>query len=342
MLTSRHAVVFGVLSLVLTGMLAARQPRPAAAAPGGSSDADAGLIAGPGRVEPRSEEVQVGAEVPGKVVAMLVDEGDVVAAGDLLARLEQRDYAARVAAAAARVRVADAELLRLTNGARQEERREADAAAAAAAVERNHARNHMERARRLFDGGVIPRQELEDAERGFDVAAARSAAAAEHAALVGADARPDDRARAEAAVALARASLDEARSLLAKTEIRAPIGGTVLRRHKLAGESATLEGPDTAIVTLADTAVLRVRMEVDERDVAAVRVGQHAWVRADGFAPARVAGRVVRVSPMLGRKRLRTDEPSERIDTKVLDALIELDSGVSLPIGLRVDAFLVR
>ena len=44
----------------------------------------------------------------------------------------------------------------------------------------------------------------------------------------------------------------------------------------------------------------------------------------------------------LGRKNVRTDEPSERIDTKILETLVELDNGVELPIGLRVNAYIVK
>ena len=45
---------------------------------------------------------------------------------------------------------------------------------------------------------------------------------------------------------------------------------------------------------------------------------------------------------MLGRKNVRTDDPAEKVDTKVLETLVELDEGTRLPIGLRVDAFLAR
>ena len=76
---------------------------------------------------------------------MLVDEGDVVAAGQVMARLESQDIEARVAAADARLKVADAERLRLTNGARPEERREASAVAAQADAALDHARIEVER-----------------------------------------------------------------------------------------------------------------------------------------------------------------------------------------------------
>jgi hypothetical protein len=49
---------------------------------------------------------------------------------------------------------------------------------------------------------------------------------------------------------------------------------------------------------------------------------------------------VVRVGRLLGKKNVRTDEPTERVDTKILETLVELDSGRELPLGLRVDAFI--
>jgi HlyD family secretion protein len=76
--------------------------------------------------------------------------------------------------------------------------------------------------------------------------------------------------------------------------------------------------------------------------VAAVHVGQTAWVTADAYGERRFAGRVIRVGEMLGRKNVRTDDPAEKVDTKVLETLVELDEGTRLPIGLRVDAFLAR
>ncbi|MEZ5288872.1 MAG: biotin/lipoyl-binding protein [Vicinamibacterales bacterium] len=76
------------------------------------------LIAGPGRVEPVSEEIDVAPELSGKLIDVAVDEGDAVRAGDVIARLEAEEFDARLRAAEARVAVAEAERLRLANGAR--------------------------------------------------------------------------------------------------------------------------------------------------------------------------------------------------------------------------------
>lgn len=298
------------------------------------------LIAAPGRVEPISEEVDVAADLQGRLTDVLVDEGAQVTRGQVVARLEHADYDARLQLAQARLAVAEAERLRLVNGARPEERREAVAVAQQAAAALEHAGIEVERHRRLFTGGVIAREALDTAERNWHVAVARAAETGERERLVAADARLDERARADAAVAMARAAVAEAQALLDKTTVRAPIDGIVLRRHRQAGESVSPDGAASTIVTVADVRMLRVRAEVDERDVARLEVGQAAWVTADAYGDRRFDGRVVRVGRMLGRKTVRTDEPAEKIDTKVLETLIELAPGTTLPVGLRVDVFI--
>ena len=144
--------------------------------------------------------------------------------------------------------------------------------------------------------------------------------------------------RAEAAVAAAQAQLAEARAYLEKTYIRSPLDGVVLRKFRPCRESVSTQF-DTPIVTLADDSTLRVRLDVDEADVARLRVGEAALVTAEAYGTQRFTGHVVRVGRILGKKNVRTDEPSERVDTKILETLIELDRGQKLPLGLRVDAY---
>ncbi len=84
-----------------------------------------------------------------------------------------------------------------------------------------------------------------------------------------------------------------------------------------------------------------LRVDVDETDVSKVQVGQKAYVTADAFSGRKFWGHVVRVGQQLGPKNVRTDEPTERVDTKILETLVELDPGSRLPDGLRVDAFIV-
>jgi len=319
------------------GMLRGR-PGAAAAAP---VVVRPDTVAGPGLVEPVSEEVRVSAQIGGRLDRVLVEEGDRVTAGQVLAIIDNHDYRARVASAEATLHLREAELRRVVNGARSQERQEAAAALAEADAVLQNARIEQERRQSLLREEVIARAEADDADRAERVARARAEAARQRLDLINADAREEDRARAESDVSLARASLDEARALYDKTFVRAPINGVIVRRHRKTGESVSTQF-DSPIVTLADDRVRRVRVDVDEGDVAHIVVGQHAYVTADAFGDRRFPGRVVQVGRLLGRKNVRTDEPTERVDTKVLETLVELDDGRELPLGLRVQAFIAR
>ncbi len=328
-----------VLGLSSTGFLFLRG-RAASTASASPSAPDSDRIAGPGRVEPLSEEIRVSAQIGGKLLTVDVEEGDRVAVGAVLAVVENGDLKARVASAEAVLAQKDAELRRLVNGARPEERREAHASMKAAEAQLENSRIEMERRERAYREGVFARDIADRAVRDHGVAQANFDAARERWSLVEATPREEDRSRADAEVALAQANLDEARVMLDKSFVRSPVAGVVLRKHRRAGENVSMMF-DTPIVTVADDSVLRARVDVDEVDVARLRVGQRAYVTADGYPGQQFWGEVVRVGRLLGRKNLRTDEPTERVDTKILETLIELESARELPLGLRVDAFIL-
>ena len=297
-------------------------------------------VAGPGRVEPISEEIKVGAEVRGKIKAVRVEEGDRVRQGQIIAILENDDVLAECASAEAQLEEKKAELRRVINGARDQERREALAAVKEAEAVLENASAEVARRQGLFRDGVIARDETDRAVREYGVAKARLDAAVAHHAVVDDAAREEDRSRAEAQVALARARIAEVRARWEKTFIRAPISSVILRKHLKPGETVS-DMRDTPIFTLADSSTLRVRVDVDETDVGKVHLGQRAYVTADAYQGKKFWGRVVRVGRVLGKKNIRTDEPTERVDTKILETLIELEQGQFLPLGLRVDAFLL-
>jgi HlyD family secretion protein len=300
------------------------------------------LIEAQGRVEPASEEIKVGAEVGGKLRAVSVEEGDRVARGQVLATLENSDYKARLASAEAQLAQRKAELERITNGARSEERLEAFAAIKEAEAVVKNAQSQLARRQKLHQDGIISREDVELAESELQVANAKHDGVAQHHAFVDAKARHEDVAKAQADIRLAEANIAEARAMLEKTIIRAPISGTILRKHLNAGEIVlgSMGATSTPVVTLANMSVLHVRVDVDERDVAKVQIGQPAFVTADGYDNQQFHGRVLRVGAMLGKKNIRPDEPSERVDTKVLEVLLEMERNSQLKPGMRVEAFI--
>lgn len=299
----------------------------------------AGLIVAAGRVEPLSEEIKIGSELDGKLHAVLVEEGQSIRKGQVLATLENGDYAARIDLAAAKVRELEAALLRVNNGSRTEERREANASVREAEAVLANAKAELDRRSQLLTRGAIARTEYDVAEREYRVAQARVDAQTERQALVHDASRIEDRQRAAAEVERAKAQLAEANALYGKTVIRSPIDGVVLRKKLRTGESVSGKG-DTPIVTLGDVHRLRIRVDVDESDVARLSLGQVAWVTAPAYADRKFTGKVVEIGQILGRKNVRTEEPTERVDTKILETLVELDPGQKIPVGLRVDAFI--
>ena len=335
----RHAV-FGCLAL-----LALAAVQPIAARDGTATPADMPApvprtaIAALGRVEPISEEIRIAAAMTGRLADVILDEGDPVKRGQVVATLENADHRARVRAAEANVGIARASLDRVINGARPAERAEAAAEVGEAQALLARAEREVARQRGLAEKRLGSGQDLDNALSDLDVARARLARAREHLAVVDAPARADERARAEAELALAQARLEEARAVYDKSLVRSPIDGTVLRRFRRAGEQVTEMG-DTPILAVGDLSRLRVRAEVDEADIALLRVGQGAYVQADAYGDRRFPGRVARIGSLMGRKTVYSDQPGERKDSRVLEVLIDLERDTGLPAGLRVDAFI--
>lgn len=297
-------------------------------------------VAAAGRVEPASEEMRLSFDLPGKIRQVFVEEGDAVRKGQPLARLVDDDLQARVAQAQDNVAARKAALDKVVNGARPMERREAEAAMREAETVASNALLEHQRRVKLVADKVISQEEADRAEKDYLVAKQEAVRAREHFHLINDPPREEDVRQAEAEYVQAQAQLDDAKATLDKALIRSPIDGVVLRKHRRAGE---IVSPyfDTPVVTVGDVSTLRVRADVDEKDVAKVKVGQKAYAVADAYGDKRFPGKVIRIARMLGRKNVRTDDPAERMDTKVLETLIEFEPGTSIPVGMRMDVFIL-
>ena len=324
-------------------------------------------VAAPGVVEAISEEIEVGAEISGKLKQVLVEEGDQVVRGQTIAVLENADFQAQVSTAKtnietlrkqkqtaeARILQAKTERARIFNGSRPEERREALQSYEQTLPNVEQAKREVERREKLYASGDISREDFERSKRDLVTAQKQSNAMSEKYNVVNADARKDDLNKADAAILLAENQVNEfdalireaearvktAQANLDKTIVRAPMTGVVLRKRLKDGESVSPEN-QTGIVSLADVSALRVRVDLDEIDVAKVRENQKAFVTADAFGEQKFYGKVVKIGQILGRKNFRTERPTEKVDTKILEVLIELAPDQKLPLGLRVDAFI--
>jgi len=194
------------------------------------------------------------------------------------------------------------------------------------------------------------RAALQAAEADLATATARLAMSAdefrrtEQAARGGASTPDDvDKARDQAevdrrSIEAAEARRDQAKATLERLAVRAPIDGEVLQVKYRAGEYVT-PGGDPLIV-MGNTHALRARVDVDERDIGRVAVGDSAYVEADAYPGRKFDGKVVEIGRQMGRKNVRTDDPTERLDTKILETVVELTDARGLVPGLRVTGYI--
>lgn len=229
----------------------------------------AGGIAANGYVVARTK-ASVSSKLAGRLTYLGVEEGDQVAAGAVIARLESAEFEAAVHRAAADVLAAEAGLHEAT----------ADHARAVRA---------LERARSLAAGSLIATETLEDAETALQVAASRLDAA---------------RARREAARQIRAA----AEANLESTRIRAPFAGTVLRKDAEVGEvvAPSVAGGGLtrgAVVTMADLSTLEVEVDVNEAYIAGIARDQAASIVLDAYPGVAFPGRVRQVVPTADRQR---------------------------------------
>jgi multidrug resistance efflux pump len=143
---------------------------------------------------------------------------------------------------------------------------------------------------------------------------------------------------ARARVTAATARVSEARARLERLTIRAPIDGEILQLKYRVGEYYA-PGAE-ALVVMGDTRTLRVRVDIDERDIPKLSLDAQGFATLNAFPGRRVPGHVVELGKRMGRKNVRTDDPVERIDTKILEVLLELDDKAGLVPGLRVTGYI--
>lgn len=300
------------------------------------STSDRVKLASPGRIEGRSETIEVGAAIDGVVQSILVKEGQHVTQGDALAEIGCADLKS-----AYNVAVSEAESLRQTRarllrGSRDEERQAAAQQTAAARANLDQAASQLDRMKKLHEALAVSKQAYEQAVRDYEVADADLKRATRNQELVNAPPLPEEVARADSDIRASEDRIRLADDKIQKCVVRAPLSGTILRVHLRQGESFALLSP-RPLFSMADLDGRRVRAEVDERDVAKVHLGQRVSVACDAYPGKKFSGVVSRVAPLMGNKSVRTGDPADKADRDVLEVYAALDQSSSdLPIGLRI------
>lgn len=245
-----------------------------------------------------------------RIAAVLVQEGDRVERGQVLARLDGSRLEPQVAQAEARVAARRHAVERLRNGSRPEEIAQARANVASALADATNARGQYERLETLAHnsaGRGVSQQDLDNAKAALDVAEAKLAVNQKVLDLAIVGARKEDIGQAEAELRADEAQLAFLRQELADVQLVAPVDAVVRTRLMEPGEMAS---PQRPVFSLAITDPKWVRAYVAEPDLGKLRTGMTASVAVDSFPDRRFEGWVGFISPVaeFTPKTVQTEE----------------------------------
>jgi HlyD family secretion protein len=242
-----------------------------------------------GKIEPITK-VEIKSKASGIVKKLLVEAGDRVKAGQVLAELDKEEIEAQVKQSAASLEAA------LSN----EHAAEADLERAKVDAEGPDVPlllRAYERAQHMAKEGVVSQANLDDAQKAYQLAVNRQDMA--KAQLVVGKAKL---AQARAQVLQAKATLDQLREQLNYTTIVAPIDGIILSRDVEMGDAVSsilvLGSSATLVMAIGDTHEVYVKGKVDESDIGKVYLGQPARIKVESFKDKSFTGKVTKISPM--------------------------------------------
>ena len=262
------------------------------------------IISASGEIKPK-KNVNISAQIPGRIIKIGVVEGQEVKRGDFLLQLDASQYEANADRDKAFIQSSRAERIKVQAGLLQN-------------------KSVYDRQKNLFDNQLIAREQLDQAKTQFDIA---------EASLKSIDFQIEQ----------AQASLKSSMDNLSKTVFGAPIDGIITSLRVEEGEVAiigTMNNPGTILMTIADLSVMEVEVEVDETDVIGAELGQEADIRVDAFPGRIFKGKVTEIgSSALQKSGVASSSTQESKDFKVVVTLD--DPSKQLKPGLSASADII-
>jgi multidrug resistance efflux pump len=288
-----------------------------------------------GRIDSATEARQLVAEADGVIAEVLVERDQAVAAGQPLLEVRCDERHSEAAQARAMARRAEAAESLMAEGTRREAIAAAEAALQAAEARVLDSEQRYRQADPLMARGFMSKRDYEARVNALGVSRAEAAEAAARLAELRSGPRRQERAMAAAEADAAASSASAMTALRNRCTLRSPIAGRVLQILRREGEfSGASQG--TPLIVVGDLSRLMVRAEINERDVAAARLGGEVDVWMDG-SEGRWRGRITEIAGIMGRRSARSLDPTDRFDRDTREALVTLDGPMPPAlVGLRV------
>lgn len=278
-----------------------------------------------------ARKIEVASKVVGRVAVVNVERGDKVKKGQILVRLEDEEFRARVAQQEGILEAARAQLAEDLAGSRAEEIATSAAQLQLAQVELENAEINLKRFQDLAPTKSISRQQLDDAESLVRSRRALLEVAKQRFNLSTAGPRKEQIDAQRAVVKQMEGGLAMAMVELDNTVIAAPVDGTILARNVEIGEFVTTglagAGGKGFVVSLADLDDLEVELDIAQNDFAKVNLSQPAWVSTDAYPDKRYDGTVTLISPEANRQKATVEV---RVKVKNPDGLLKPDMNATV------------
>jgi HlyD family secretion protein len=297
--------------------------------------AQSSTFTAPGRVEGAAPTLAIGAAVGGTVAEVLVREGSRVSAGQPLVKLNCKPLEGQFKSREAQLAAAQATYDRVRDGSRPDEIAVGEAVVGYSQARSEEAQKTLDRTEELTEGVTVSTARVLEVQRDARIAAAQLEEARARLSLLRAGSREEDIRQSEALRNAAAAELETTRAQLDQCTIHAPVDGIVLDVLVGPGQYLSLAVPQPLLHIVQDDP-LRVRADVDLRDVAHVCTQQNATVTAEAFPNAPIRAQVTSISPAVGARSTAaasSDAGSKDVVPVVLDLA---HGGPRLPIGLPV------
>lgn len=294
-------------------------------------------IQGIGYVEPASEIRRLAFKHPGILGEYKIQLGQTVKAGDLLAVQQNNEEQAALTVAESQLLAAKADLEKVLAGVNPYEIEAKKNAQRVSALDAEYAHRKLDRIEQLRSNKFASEDDRDLAETNAKLKQADSRRLTAESRYLTHFVRDVDKQLALAQLAVADAQLQSAKQRLAETYLTAPIDGTVLETILRVGESTFSVGSPEPALLLGDMTKLRVRAEIDENYALALKDGQKAIVFGRGLGDKEIPAHVSMVKKIMGKKTVFAKTATERKDIDVIQAFIEPDAEMQVPIGLEVN-----
>jgi len=329
--------IFAVASVVGSKPSISLLPPPEAPA----SSSFAHTVAAVGLVEASTENIAIGAPVPGLVTAVHVAAGSRVRAGERLFSLDDRDLQAELVVATKSLELSMDRLARLEALPRPEDVPPAEARVREAESALNDAKVQLALMESVTDKRAIREEELSRRRFAVQAAKARLEEAQARLALLKAGSWRHDLGVARAEVGMAEAQVSRIKTDIERLTVRAPVSGIILQSNVRVGEYAQTGPLGRPLMLVGSVGSLHVRVDVDENDAWRVRAGAPAEASVRGNASLRGPLRFVRFEPYVIPKESLSGSGTERVDTRVLQVIYRLEpDALPVYVGQQVDVFI--